>query len=58
MWNSSPLIFFSRSLSSLVDFLTLVPMISSPASSSAVTIDQLLTPPVNSRTRLPFSRSL
>ncbi len=46
------------SLSSRVDFLTLVPTISMPPSCSAATTDQDLTPPVISSTRLPCRRCL
>jgi hypothetical protein len=56
MWASSPMISLIFSLSSLVDFLTLVPTTSRPASCRAATTDQLFTPPVMSSTFLPEAR--
>lgn len=57
MCASSPMISLIFSLSPLVDFFTEVPTTSSPASCSALTTDQLFTPPVISSTRLPARRS-
>ena len=56
MWASSPMMALIFSLSSLVDFFTEVPTTSSPASCSALTTLQLLTPPVISSTFLPDRR--
>jgi hypothetical protein len=47
-----------RSLSSLVDFLTLVPTSSMPPSCNAATTDQDFTPPVMSNTFFPARRFL
>src|SRR5271163_1222977 len=58
MWASWPISSLIRSLSSLVDFLTLVPTSSRPASCKAATTDQDLTPPVMSRTFFPLRRGL
>ena len=58
MCASSPMISLMRSLSSRVDFLTLVPTISMPASCSAATTDQDFTPPVISSTLRPRKRCL
>jgi glutamate synthase (ferredoxin) len=58
MWASWPISSLIRSLSSLVDFLTLVPTSSRPASCRAATTDQDLTPPVINKTFLPAKRGL